>query len=170
MEDDEIEMFWERLGGINAGLLGTKSGAARLVPMSHQLRKGDPTVWFITARDTDVARAAAAGDADALYVVAEGGKGLYAVIEGRLAISNDPQLRDDLWSVVADSYFEDGKDDPDVCILGLTADRAEVWLTPTSGIVFAFGLVRAQLTGQQPDTGSHGEVAGADLARLRRSA
>lgn len=50
MDDADIETLWDRLKGVNAGLLGSRSGAARMVPMSHQLRDGDATIWFITAR------------------------------------------------------------------------------------------------------------------------
>ena len=83
-----------------------------------------------------------------------GGKGLYAVIHGALIQNNDPALRDELWSTAADSWFEGGKNDPKVSILGLVLETAEVWLTPTSGLSFAFNVARAQLTGEQPDMGS----------------
>ena len=165
MNDDDIATFRERLAATTAGLLGTQGGAARMVPMSHQLRDGDATIWFITARDTDLAEAAEQGSTAASYMIAEGGKGLYAVIRGALVQDNDPALRDALWSIVADSWFEGGRDDPNVCILGLVPESAEVWLTPTSGLSFAFNVVRAQLTGEQPDMGSHGTLSAADLAR-----
>jgi general stress protein 26 len=162
---NDINTFRERLAATNAGLLGTKNGAARMVPMSHQLRDGDATIWFITARDTDLAEAAEQGGTAASYVIAEGGKGLYAVIRGALMQNNDPALRDEIWSTVADTWFKGGKSDPKVCILGLVPESAEVWLTPTSGLSFAFNLLRSQLTGEQPDIGSHGRLSGADLAR-----
>jgi general stress protein 26 len=170
MNETDIAVFWDRLTDINAGLLGTDNGAARIVPMSHQILDGDPTIWFITARDTDLAEAAEHGAQPASFVLAEGGKGLYAIIRGALAQNKDPALRDALWSTVADSWFKRGKSDPDVCILGLVPETAEVWLTPTSGLSFAFNVVRAQVTGEQPDMGAHGTLAQADLARRRAAA
>ena len=165
MQDDEIKDFWKRLKGINAGLLGHVGGPARLVPMSHQLRDGDDAIWFITGRDTDLVRAVESGDGRARYVVADGGKGLYAVLTGQLSLNDDKAVLDDLWSVVADSWFDGGKDDPDVRVLAFTPDTAEVWLTPTSGLTFAFGILRAQLTGEQPDMGSHATLSAAQLVR-----
>lgn len=170
MNDTDIATFWDRLSDINAGLLGTNNGAARMVPMSHQVLAGDPTIWFITARDTDLAEAVEHGPTPASFVVAEGGSGLYAIISGALAQNKDAALRDTLWSTVADSWFKGGKSDPDVCIIGLSPATAEVWLTPTSGLSFAFNVVRAQVTGEQPDMGSHGTLAQADLARRRIAA
>lgn len=169
MHTDDIAQFWERLNKINAGFLGTKSGTARPVPMSHALRDGDSTIWFITARDTDLAEAVEQDNAAATYVVAEGEKGLYATIHGELAQSKDTALRDELWSTVADSWFQGGKDDPQVCILGLRPDRAEIWLTTTSGLSFAYNVLRAQVTGKQPDMGTHGEASGEELTAGRLS-
>lgn len=170
MNEEDIARFWDRLSAVNAGLLGTESGAARMVPMSHQLRDGDATIWFITARDTDLAEAAEQGRIAASYSIAEGSEGLYAVVHGALIQNNDAALRDELWSTVADSWFKGGKNDPDVCILGLVPKSAEVWLTPTSGLSFAFNVVRAQVTGEQPDMGSHGKLSEADLVRHRSPA
>lgn len=170
MTEDDIDLFRKRLASITAGLLGTQNGAARMVPMSHQLRDGDSTIWFITARDTDLAEAAEQRGTAATFMVAEGGKGLYAVIEGQLIQNKDPDLRDALWSTVADSWFEGGKTDPQVCILGLEPHSAEVWLTPTSGLSFAYNVMRAQLTGETPDMGSHGTLAAADLVRHQQPA
>lgn len=169
MNTDDITLFWDRLTKINAGFLGTKSGTARPVPMSHALRDDDSTIWFITARDTDLAEAVEHDAAAATYVVAEGDNGLYATIHGELTQNNDPALRDELWSTVADSWFEGGKDDPQVCILGLRPERAEIWLTTTSGLSFAYNVLRAQVTGKQPDMGSHGEASGEELAAVRLS-
>lgn len=170
MKTEDITLFWDRLGAITAGFLGTKSGAARLVPMSHSLRDGDTTIWFITARDTDLAEAVEHASAEATYVVAESAKGLYATLHGDLFQDNDPALRDALWSPVADSWFEGGKDDPNVCILGLRPARAEIWLTTTSGLSFAYNILRAQVTGKQPDMGTHGEATAAELAVPRAAA
>lgn len=170
MNDQDITAFWDRLSDVNAGFLSTKNGAARPVPMSHQLRDGDATIWFISARDTDLAEAAEQGGTEATYVVAEGSDGLYAVVEGKLFQNNDPALRDELWSTVADSWFEAGKDDPKACILGLVPGTAEVWLTPKSGLSFAFNIAKAQMTGKQPDVGSHGPISAAELERVRKSA
>jgi general stress protein 26 len=165
MHIDDIAKFWERLGGITAGFLATQDGATRMVPMSHQLRDGDSTIWFITARDTDLAEASEHGSVAAAYVIAEGGKGLYAIIEGELFHNNDAALRDELWSLVADTLFDGGKTDPKVCILGLSPNSAEIWLTPTSGARFLFNIAKAKLTDEQAELGSHGTASQAELTR-----
>lgn len=170
MRDDDIAMFWRRLATVHAGLLGTCCGAARMVPMCHQLRDRDTTIWYITARDTDLAEAAEQTRVPAMYHIADEGRGLFAVIEGDLILRNDPAIRDDLWSVAADSWFRGGKTDPKVCVLGLVPSAAEIWLTPASGLTFAVNVVRAQLTGAELNMGSHAKLSRQDLAQLRLSA
>lgn len=170
MHDNDITAFRDRLTAITAGLLGAQDGAARMVPMSHQMREGDPTIWFITAHDTDLAQAAEQGRTPATYVIGEGCKGLYAVIHGNLFQNYEADLLEALWSPVADSWFEGGKNDPRVCLLGLAPTSGEIWLTPTSGLSFAFNILRAQVTGDQPDMGRHANLSGDDLSRVRMHA
>ncbi len=149
--------FRDRLDDVNAGLLGLTDDL-RLVPMSHQLRDGDDTFYFITAAGTDLYEAVKAAPKSAIYALAEGGKGLYARVEGDLAEVTDPALIEELWNFVADAWFEDGKQDDDVRILALTPKTAEVWLTTTSGVAFLYQIARAKITGQQPDMGEQGTV------------
>lgn len=165
MTDSNTATFWDRLADTTAGLLGTDDGKARMVPMAHELRNQDTTIWFITSHDTDLAQAAKQGRIAATYALADGDNGLYAVVKGDLIQNNDAALRDALWSTTVDSWFEGGKDDPAVCIIGLIPNAAEVWLTTTSGLSFAYNIVRAELTGDKPDLGEHFELSQADLAR-----
>lgn len=170
MTDADIADFWKRMTAITAGVLGTQNGAARMVPMSHRILDGNATIWFITAQDTDLAEAVEHGSTAATYVIAEDSAGLYATIKGELVQNREPALRVALWSVEADNWFHGGKDDPKVCVLGLEPTTAEIWLTPTSGLSFAFNFVRAQVTGEHADMGSHGKLSAADMTRSRQPA
>ncbi len=147
------DQFWDRMKGINAGMLGV-DGSARFVPMSHNADPDARALWFITAKGTDLVDAAERGPVAATYIVADGGKGLYATVTGKLSISTDRAKLDELWNVVASSWFDGGKDDPDLRLLSLTVEAGEGWTTP-SGMAFLFQIAKAQLTGTQPDAGEH---------------
>lgn len=144
------EDFFAHLKKINAGMLG--AGPARLVPMSHQIDSERSTLWFITARETDLAMAALNG-VDATYVVA-GESNLYARAEGALRVVDDKEKLAALWSTVADAWFEGGPQDPDAVALELRLTQAEVWETRGS-TGFLFEIARAHLTGKKPDMGTH---------------
>lgn len=149
----QTETFWDRLGDIPSGMLGLTEDP-RLVPMSHYADKDARTLWFITARETELAQAVAVGNKPALHVVSDGGEGLYARIHGKLSLSNDRAKLDELWNVVADSWFEGGKRDDDVALLQLVLSDAEIWAT-AGRLAFLYEIARSKVTGKTPDMGEH---------------
>ena len=150
---DHNHQFWSRLDDINSGMLGLTQDS-RLVPMSHYTDRKVGVLWFITAKDTDLARSVASGPQDAMHVVSDGGQGLYARIHGTLSLSDNRAKLDELWNAVASSWFEDGKQDPDVQLLRLDLTEAEVWATGGS-MAFLYQIAKSKITGDKPDMGDH---------------
>ncbi|MDO5647958.1 pyridoxamine 5'-phosphate oxidase family protein [Paracoccus sp. (in: a-proteobacteria)] len=148
---DNNTLFWDRLDGINSGMLGIIDGA-RLVPMSHYADPDENALWFITATGTDLANQAN-GD-EAIHVVSDGGKGLFARIHGTLSRSDDQEKLDELWNAIASSWFEDGRQDDDVQLLKLSLTEAEVWATNGS-LSFLYQIAKSKITGSKPDMGDH---------------
>lgn len=150
---DHNHQFWSRLDDINSGMLGVTQDS-RLVPMSHYTDRKVGVLWFITAKDTDLARSVASGPQDAMHVVSDGGQGLYSRIHGTLSLSDNRAKLDELWNAVASSWFEDGKQDPDVQLLRLDLTEAEVWATGGS-MAFLYQIAKSKITGDKPDMGDH---------------
>ncbi len=146
------EKFWDRLKDINAGMLATPDDRAR--PMSHSIRDTDERVlWFITAHGTDIADAAKSGSAVTYLVACQKAK-LYATIEGALDVVTDEKTLDDIWSPIAAAWFEDGKQDPDLCLVRMTLSKSEVWTTD-GGAKFLYEIAKSNLTDDMPDMGEH---------------
>jgi len=152
-EDNDPGKFWSRLGAINSGMLGLMEDA-RFVPMSHYVDVESGKLWFITAKGTELALALAAGSKDSVHVVGDEGKGLFACIEGSLALSDDRAKLDELWNAVASSWFEDGQQDEDIQLLRFDLAKAEVWLTGGS-LSFAYQIAKSKITDEKPDMGAH---------------
>jgi len=150
---DHADQFWSRLDDVNSGMLGT-TDEARLVPMSHYADRDAGVLWFITAKGTDLATAATHGPQPAIHVVSDGGEGLYARIHGTLSLSDDRAKLDELWNAVASSWFDDGKQDPDVQLLRMDLTEAEVWATGGS-LSFIYQIAKSKITGDKPDMGEH---------------
>lgn len=151
---DMNKEFWNRMGDVQSGMLGLNSDH-RLVPMTPTLDDDPNEVWFITARGTELAAAAAIGAQEARFVVADPKAGLYADIDGTLTLSDDKEKLDEIWSAVASAWFEVGEDDPDVRLLHFAPRTAEAWVTATSGVKFLYEIARGNLTGKNPDVGDH---------------
>lgn len=150
---DHTEKFWSRLADVNAGMLGLASDR-RFVPMSHYADRPASALWFITAKETDLAKSAAAGPQDAVYTVSDAADGLYATLDGSLSLSDDKEKLEELWNAVAASWFEDGRQDDDVQLMRLQLRQAEIWLTGGS-VSFLYEIAKSKVTGDAPKIGTH---------------
>ncbi len=153
MSDKIREEFLDRLEDTRVGMLS--AGDARAVPMSHYFDDDDPktVLWFITAKQTDLAKAAIGG-ADSTFIVSSTDESLHARMEGTLSQSNDEAQLDRVWSKVAEAWFEGGKKDPDIQLLRFDPKEAEVWVTG-GGLKFIYEIAKANLTDTKPDIGDH---------------
>lgn len=149
------EEFYDRLDDVQSGMLAI--GDVRPVPMSHYIDRDTNTLWFITARGTDMVNKLQAGPQKTTYVVACGHAKLYGTIEGTAQLSNDRAKLEEIWNPVADSWFEGGIDDPDLRLFRLDLSEAEVWAT-TGAVGFLYELAKAQFTDDKPDMGAHGTL------------
>lgn len=146
--------FWDRLEDIRSGMLATNKG--RAIPMSHYVDKDAAVLWFITAKDTELAKSAQTGDA-AEYLVMSKDEHLYARIDGTVQAVSDPEKVDELWSVFSAAWFEDGRKDDDIQLVRMDLKEAEVWMTGGS-LSFFYEIAKANLTDQTPDAGQHGTI------------
>lgn len=150
---EQTEEFWDRLDDINSGMLGL-TDEMRLLPMSHYVDREAKALWFITAKGTDLTNSVAQGGKPALHVICDGGNGLFARIGGQLSLSDDRAKLDELWNAVASSWFEEGKQDPDVQLMRMDLNEAEVWVTGGSA-GFLYQIAKSKVTGDKPDLGDH---------------
>lgn len=151
------ETFWDRIEDTRVGMLSTNTG--RAVPMSHHVDDDDAhgnVLWFITAKGTDVAKAAAASE-KADYTVTHDGEGLYARISGTLRLSHDDDKLDDIWSAFSAAWFEDGKDDPNVQLVRFDLSEAELWATKGK-LSYLYEVAKANITDGTADAGAHANI------------
>lgn len=145
--------FWERLKDTRSGMLSAKGAPA--VPMTHYTGDADDgqSLWFITAKDTDLGEAAVK-PVSAQYLISSPDEQLYARIDGHLVRSDDTAQLDRVWTGFAAAWFEDGRQDSDVQLLRFDLSEAEVWITGGS-LKFLFEIAKANATSSQPDIGTH---------------
>ena len=148
------DTFWDRLDDITAGMLSAPDAPPR--PMAHTAKRDDKTLWFITADGTDIAKAAQGG-AEGHYTLACGHGQLYATIRGKLSVVDDPAKLDEIWSPMAAAWFEDGREDDDICLVAFRPSEAEVWETDGKAKAL-FEMARANMTDDTPELGKHGHL------------
>jgi general stress protein 26 len=137
-EDDSPEIklrkeFWDKLGDDRVVMLGLKGVEDdRTRPMTAQVDQpaddGSGIIYFFASKGEGVGESVLQGTTNrAVATFASKGNDLFAHIHGTLHASNDRGVIDRLWNPIVGSWYKDGKDDPNLLLLRLDAERADVW-------------------------------------------
>ncbi|WP_287396065.1 pyridoxamine 5'-phosphate oxidase family protein [Mesorhizobium sp.] len=128
--DEEFKSkFWDSIRSDMTAMIGVPGVHPR--PMTAQFDGDRNVIYFFTAKDTDLAEAVASAK-EATLVYSAKGDDLFATVEGKLRIDNDPAVIDRLWNRFVAAWFEGGKDDPKLCLLRFDPADAEIWKDASS--------------------------------------
>lgn len=136
------------------GVLTTVDSSGHLVsrPMGMQEIEFDGDLWFFTQHPSpktdDIA-----GNAE-VNVSFESGKG-WVSIAGTATLEHDPAKIDELWTSSVSAWFPEGREDPTLALLKVTAHSAEYWATHDPKVVVLFKVAKAAVTGGTPDVGEN---------------
>lgn len=127
------EKFWKALKSdmtMMIGLDGVEDGHAR--PMTAQFEGDRGPIWFFTSRQTELAQKVGGGSERAIATFASKGHDLFATVHGTLRTDTDRAVIDKFWNRFVAAWYEGGKDDPNLVLLRLDPERAEIWLDASS--------------------------------------
>lgn len=139
--------FWKELQSDRTVMLGLKGvDDDRTRPMTAQVDLADGAdkedggpIYFFASRSEGIG-ADLRKDAEAITTFVSKGHDIFAHIHGTLAESTDRGVIDRLWNPIVDSWYKDGKDDPDLILIRFRATRAEVWESTTGATLKAAAL------------------------------
>lgn len=115
-------------------------------------------LWFFTSASSH--KVAEVGRAPKVNVsFAAPGSQRYVSLTGTAQLVRDKMKMKELWKPQFKAWFPEGLEDPDVALLKIDAKRAEYWDSHVSPVAHVIGLVKALVTGEQPDVGEHAEVS-----------
>lgn len=135
--------FWKALKSdmtMMIGLDGAEDGHTR--PMTAQFEDDRSPIWFFTSTDNAMVTALAGGATRAIATFSSKDHELFATVHGKLGIDTDRAVVDRLWNSFIAAWFPGGKEDPDLVLLRLDAERAEIWLNESNllaGLKLLFG-------------------------------
>jgi general stress protein 26 len=150
--------FWRHLKSSNTGMLGLDRPGEHLQPMTAFREEETGSIWFFTRDDTDLARAVATGEADALFTYASKDQEVWASIHGRLSTQHDPERIHRWWNPVVAAWYPDGPDDPHLTLLRLDGGDGRIWVSMKGPIRFGLEVLKANMTGELPDAGGRADV------------
>lgn len=82
----------------------------------------------------------------------------YLSIYGQATVFKDRQKVEELWTPIAKTWFNEGKDDPQIHVIKVAPQDAYYWDTKTNKIVSLIKIAVGALTGNEFDDGRQGTL------------
>ena len=79
----------------------------------------------------------------------------YFSITGKAQLVRDRNKIEELWKPEFKMWFPKGKDDPEIALMRINAERAEYWDSPSSTVGYMLNFVSSLLTGKEGDFGEN---------------
>lgn len=154
--------LWDMIKGVRIAMMTTldENGRLRSRPMATLPHAGfdDGTLWFFTRADSPkVHELQQHWRVNLAY--ADPGDQNYVSVSGVAELVRDRDKIRFLWRDILSTWFPQGPDDPEVALLKVSVDQAEYWDSPSSAMVYAYGYVKAKITGESPNPGEHVKIA-----------
>ncbi len=164
-ETEIKEKFWKSLKSdmtMFLGLAEGEDGHAR--PMTAQLDDDgfqgglyQGPIWFFTARSSDLYQQISSGSRAMAHFTSKG-HDIWATVHGNLSQSTDRDVIDRLWNRFVAAWYEGGKDDPELALIRLDPENAEIWIDASSMVA---GV--KMLLGMDPKQDYKNKVANVEL-------
>lgn len=167
--DELADRAWQLAEKIRVALFATHDGEQhRLRPLSAFVDRDSHRIEFLVGASGGRTVAEATGKPVPSLVeqiernphvslgFADGGSSDYLAITGEAVVSNDRARIRELWSDFMKAWW-DSADDPDIRLVTVTPEDAELWEGPNKLVAYAI-MLTAAATGIKPPVGDHGAV------------
>jgi general stress protein 26 len=153
------EKVWELVKDVKTAMLVTLAGdGMRARPMqAAKVDEAAETLWFFTPQPspkTDEVQQ----DGRVLLTYADPRGQNYVSVSGTARTMRDTAKQKELWSEHLRTWFPGGPEDPKAGLLQVKADGAEYWDVPNSALIYAYGYLKARITGKAPEPGESAKV------------
>ena len=150
------DRLWDEIKDHRTGMLMEhEPHVQHAQPMTAFVEREASRIWFFTRTDTDLAKDLERGGSGMFTYQ---GKDLQACIAGKMTLERDQARIDRYWNAHVAAWYPDGKDDPRLTMICFEAQDAQVWLTETGPIRYAFEVAKANMTGKTPDLGARQDL------------
>lgn len=123
MSDDIRKRMWTAMAASPFVMVKLDGPHGHAEPMTAQLDKdAHGAFWFYTGRDNRIAPGG-----PAMVQFTSRGHDLFACISGRLVEETDPAIIDRHWSNTVEAWYPGGRNDPNLLMMRLDLDEAEIW-------------------------------------------
>lgn len=127
------------------------------VPMSRQEVDEAGNIWYICSSESETHKNLEIDDKISIFY-ADPKNYRFLSINGTAILTRDQVRIDRYWNKMMESWFEKGKDDPNIKLIKVTPSEAHYWESGSNKIVNLFAMLKNALTGSNEDIGEEGEL------------
>lgn len=144
---ESLERLAARLEGQRIGMLTlAEAGALTSRPLTALEMDDQGAFWFFTSRRT--MQPLLGGGAPVNLAFSDEAHATYVSIVGRATLIDDAGLKSALWTAAARPWFPGGEDDPDLVLLRVTPEHAEIWDGPDSQVLRMAAMAASVVAGR----------------------
>src|SRR4051812_46259225 len=158
MQQNDLSRVWDIIEKTRVGMLTTRfAGGLRARPLEPRPDRDEGVIYFVTdvrgAKDDEIEAAP-----EVCFILVDHADKAYLSITGRAEVCRDEGKAAAIWKKTDDMWWPDGPSDPNVRVLRLSPERAELWDGPSSSAAAAFEFAKARITGGKPNLGENRKV------------
>lgn len=135
---------------------GLNTTPLSVIPMTTQEVDDKGNLWFFTGKDTEHYKNISK-DHRVQLMYANKSDREYLSVYGTATLVTDENKVEELWNPVLKTWF-DGKNDPNLSLIKVTAEDAYYWDTKDNKLVTLIKIAGAEITGTKKEIGIKGEI------------
>ena len=152
------QLIWNLIKEIKVGMLVTtenENDTLRARPMHLVQEEYDNTLYFFTSKkDSKVFEIEKNKEVNLSF--SDTKESIYVSLSGNAELSDDSKLIDRYWNSWVATWFDKGKDDPDIGMLKVKISKGEHWDANENKLVQAFKVAKAyMLESEAPEIGEN---------------
>jgi general stress protein 26 len=157
-EQKGTSRVWDIIEKVGVGMLTTRfDGGLRARPLEPRPDRKEGVIYFVTdlrgSKDDEIEAAP-----EVCLVVIDHKEKAYLSISGHASVMRDSAKAAAIWKKTDNVWWPDGPSDPNVRVLRLVPEKAELWDGPSNSAVAAFEFAKARITGEKPNLGENRKV------------
>ncbi len=146
-ETTDVETLASMIKDIKFTMMTTVAddGAIYSRPMAAlkmDIESFDGRLWFFSKKNSPKIHSIE-NDQHINLTYVEPHKQLYVSVSGRATISEDKEKMIELWNPILKAWFPEGLEDPEISLIAVGVESAEVWDSPSGKVVQLAGFLKA---------------------------
>jgi general stress protein 26 len=147
-DKSDVKLLGDKIKGIPVAMMTTveQDNMLHSRPMVTQDMDFDGDLWFLTYENAQkVSQVAAHHQVNLSYV--KESSNLYISVSGIAELVHDHKKVKELWKPMLKVWFPNGEDDPNIALLKVHVESAEVWDVPSGKMGKLYSAARGFATG-----------------------